>query len=72
MKNWLLPILLVALAIRLWGAWQANLIFDERAHWALAETIDLRPGHLHLVSRTLDHPLLSIYILRTGQRALRD
>ncbi len=62
--RWLLPILLVAFAIRLWGAWHANLIFDERAHWALAETIDLRPGHLHLVSRTLDHPLLSIYILR--------
>ena len=61
---WLLPILLAALVIRLWGAWHANLIFDERAHWALAETIDLRPGHWRLVSRTLDHPLLSIYVLR--------
>ena len=59
-------ILLAALAIRLLGAWHANLVFDERAHWALAETIDLRPGHLHLLSRTLDHPLLSIYILRLG------
>jgi len=59
-------ILAVALALRLLGAWRANLIFDERAHLALAETIDFRPGHLHLVSRTLDHPLLSIYILRLG------
>jgi hypothetical protein len=59
-------ILVVALALRLTGAFSANLIFDERAHWALAQTIDLRPGHLHLVSRTLDHPLLSIYVLRLG------
>ena len=67
---WLALIVVAALAIRLLGAWHANLIFDERAHWALAETIDLRPGRLHLVSRTLDHPLLSIYILRLGSLLL--
>ena len=59
-------ILALALVLRLLGAWHANLIFDERAHWALAQTIDFRPGHLHLVSQTLDHPLLSIYVLKLG------
>lgn len=57
-------ILAAALALRLFGAARANLIFDERAHLALAQTIDLRPGHLHLVSRTLDHPFLSIYVVK--------
>ena len=57
-------ILAVALALRLVGAWRANLIFDERAHLALAETISLQPGRLHLVSRSLDHPFLSIYMLK--------
>ena len=33
-------------------------------HWALAETIDFHPRSLHLVSRTLDHPLLSVYVLK--------
>jgi len=59
-------ILAAALALRVVGASRANLIFDERAHWALAETIDFRPQHFHVVSRTLDHPLLSIYVLRAG------
>ncbi|NQU24905.1 MAG: glycosyltransferase family 39 protein [Candidatus Nealsonbacteria bacterium] len=57
-------ILAVALGLRLWGACRGNLTFDERAHWALAETIDLRPGSLHLVSRSVDHPPLSIYTLK--------
>ena len=30
----------------------------------IAETIDFHPGSLHLVSRTLDHPLLSVYVLK--------
>lgn len=57
-------ILAVTLALRLVGAWRANLTFDERAHLALSDTISLQPGHLHLVSRSLDHPFLSIYILK--------
>jgi len=59
-------ILAVALAVRLLGAANANLIFDERAHWAMARTIDFHPQTFHLVSRTLDHPLLSIYVLKLG------
>lgn len=66
----LYAVLVVGLALRLLGAWCAHLIFDERAHWALAETIDLVPCHLHLVSRTLDHPLLSIYVLKLGSLML--
>ncbi len=57
-------ILAVALALRLLGAWCANLTFDERAHVALADTIDLRPGHLHLVTRTVSHPLLAVYVMK--------
>jgi 4-amino-4-deoxy-L-arabinose transferase-like glycosyltransferase len=57
-------ILAVALALRLVGAWRANLIHDERAHLAVAETIDLRPESFHLVSRSLDHPFLSIYVVK--------
>jgi 4-amino-4-deoxy-L-arabinose transferase-like glycosyltransferase len=57
-------ILAVALVLRLLGAWFGNLVFDERAHLALAQTIDLHPQRLHLVYRTLDHPLLSIYVLK--------
>lgn len=64
-----LPVLLwltiaVGLALRLLGAWFGNLMFDERAHLALAQTIDFHPDRFHLVFRTLDHPLLSIYILK--------
>jgi len=57
-------ILAVAFALRLLGAWHANLTFDERARVALAETIDLRPAHLHLVSRTVAHPPMSIYLMK--------
>jgi len=63
-------ILAVALALRLTGAWRANLIFDERAHWAMAETICFQPGQIHLVSRTLDHPLMSIYVLKCSSLLL--
>ena len=63
-------LLLLALALRVLGAWSASLVFDERAHWALAQTIDFRPAHFHLVSRTLDHPLLSIYVLKLGSLLL--
>ena len=59
-------ILAVALLLRVVGAWRANLIFDETAHWALAQTINFQPDGLHLVSRSLDHPLLSIYVLKLG------
>jgi len=57
-------ILVAALALRLLGAWCANLTFDERARVALAETIDLRPGHVNLVSRTVAHPPMSIYVMK--------
>ena len=53
-------ILGVAVALRLLGAWCGNLMFDESAHLALADTIDLHPDRLHLVFRTLDHPLFRI------------
>ena len=57
-------ILCVGLALRLLGAWCGNLMFDESAHLALADTIDLHPDRFHFVFRTLDHPLLSIYVLK--------
>jgi 4-amino-4-deoxy-L-arabinose transferase-like glycosyltransferase len=39
-------------------------MYDERAHLALAETIDLHPDRFHAVFRSLDHPLLSIYTVK--------
>ncbi len=57
-------ILAVALGLRLIGAWFGNLTFDESAHLALADTIDFHPDRFHLVWRTLDHPLLSLYLLK--------
>lgn len=59
-----LLLLILALALQLWGAWRGQLIYDESAHLALAETIDFHPDRFHLVFRTLDHPLLSIYVLK--------
>ncbi len=57
-------ILTVALGLRLLGAWFGNMTYDESAHFALSETIDFHPDRFHLVFRTLDHPLLSIYVLK--------
>lgn len=71
-------IVAVALGLRLLGGWCASLTFDELAHVALAETIDLRPAHLHLVPRTVSHPLLGVYVIKlsglvfgTGDLGLR-
>jgi 4-amino-4-deoxy-L-arabinose transferase-like glycosyltransferase len=60
----LLLILVVAAGLRLLGAWHRNLVYDESAHLACAETIDFRPAHFNLVFRSVDHPLLSVYIIR--------
>ncbi len=57
-------ILAVALGLRLAGAWFGNLTFDESAHLALADTISFHPESFHLVWRSLDHPLFSIYVLK--------
>lgn len=53
-----------ALALRLLAAYRANLTFDERAHLALAETIRWDTGGVHLVWRSLDHPPLSLYLMK--------
>jgi len=57
-------ILAVAGGLRLLGAWSGNLMYDESTHLALAETIDFRPDHFHIVFRSVDHPLLSVYVVR--------
>jgi 4-amino-4-deoxy-L-arabinose transferase-like glycosyltransferase len=62
----------VALALRLLGAWRGNLTFDESAHLALADTISFDPDRFHLVFRTLDHPLLSIYVFKLSGMLLGD
>lgn len=57
---------IVALAaiVRLLGAWSGNLMYDESTHLACAQTIDLRPDHLNIVWRSVDHPFLSVYFIR--------
>jgi 4-amino-4-deoxy-L-arabinose transferase-like glycosyltransferase len=65
-------IVAAALAIRLTGAWRGNLMFDESAHLAVAQKIDLHPQRLHLEFRTLDHPLLSVYVLKLSNLLCGD
>ena len=57
-------ILAVGFGVRLLGAWNGTLKYDESTHLTCAETIDLRPQYFHLVFRSVDHPLLSVYVLR--------
>ncbi len=57
-------ILALALGIRLLGASVGELRYDESTHLACANTIDLRTGSFNLVYRSVDHPLLSVYVVR--------
>jgi 4-amino-4-deoxy-L-arabinose transferase-like glycosyltransferase len=41
-----------------------NLMYDETTHLACAETIDLRPGTFNLVWRSVDHPWMSVYVVK--------
>lgn len=62
----------VAFALRLLGAWSGNLMYDETTHLACAETIDLRPDHFNLVSRSVDHPPMSVYTVRLSEFLFGD
>ena len=57
-------ILAVAAGLRLLGAWIGNLNYDESMIIARAEAIDLRPGSLRLVWQTVNHPLLTVYVVK--------
>jgi 4-amino-4-deoxy-L-arabinose transferase-like glycosyltransferase len=71
-SRWALPALvLLGLALRLYGAARAGLTFDESIVWAFAREITVRPV-LHLVSRTADHPLLNAYLVRASSLAFGD
>ena len=61
-----------ALALRLLGAWSGNLMYDETTHLACAETIDLRPDHFNLASRSVDHPPMSVYTVRLSEYLFGD
>ena len=64
-KRWALPgLVLVGLALRLYGAARAGLTFDESIVWSFAREIQTHP--LHLVVRTADHPLLDAYLVRAS------
>ena len=56
--------LAVAASLRLLGAWIGNLNWDESALIARAEGIDLRPGNLRLVWQSVDHPPLTVYVVK--------
>ena len=56
-------ILGVAAGLRLLGAWIGNLNYDESMIIARAEAIDLRPDSLRLVWQTVNHPLLTVYVV---------
>ena len=60
----LIAILACALGLRLLGAYHGGLMYDEATHGAAAMTIDFRPSSFNLVWRSVDHPLLSVYVVR--------
>jgi 4-amino-4-deoxy-L-arabinose transferase-like glycosyltransferase len=62
----------LALALRLLGAWSGNLMYDEATHLACAETINLHPDHFNLVSRSVDHPPMSVYLVRLSEYLFGD
>jgi len=71
-NRWALPgLVLLGLALRVYGAARAGLTFDESIVWAFAREIHLRPV-LHLVSRTADHPLLNAYLARASSVAFGE
>ena len=67
----LAAMVLLGLALRLYGAARAGLTFDESIVWAFAREITMRPV-LYLVSRTADHPLLNAYLVRSSSLAFGD
>jgi 4-amino-4-deoxy-L-arabinose transferase-like glycosyltransferase len=71
-NRWALPgLVLVGLALRLYGAARAGLTFDESIVWAFAREITAGPV-VHLVSRTADHPLLNAYLVRASGLAFGE
>jgi 4-amino-4-deoxy-L-arabinose transferase-like glycosyltransferase len=64
-------LVLLGLALRLYGAARAGLTFDESIVWAFAREITVKPA-LHLVSRTADHPLLNAYLVRASSLAFGE
>jgi 4-amino-4-deoxy-L-arabinose transferase-like glycosyltransferase len=71
-NRWALPALvLLGLALRLYGAARAGLTFDESIVWAFAREITAHPD-LHLVARTADHPLLNAYLARASSLAFGE
>ena len=57
-------VLAVAAVLRFGGAAGQGLLYDESAHLACAETIDFRLESFRLVWRSVDHPALSVYLVR--------
>jgi 4-amino-4-deoxy-L-arabinose transferase-like glycosyltransferase len=65
-------ILAVALGVRLLGAWNGNLMYDEANVLTSAETIDLRPRYFNFVTQSVDHPPLSVYVVRLSAYLFGD
>src|SRR6185436_19326109 len=70
-NRWALPgLVLLGLALRLYGAARAGLTFDESIVWSFAREITAHP--LHLVARTADHPLLNAYLVWASSLAFGE
>ncbi|MGH9387015.1 MAG: glycosyltransferase family 39 protein, partial [Vicinamibacterales bacterium] len=57
-------ILGLGLLLRLWGAWRANLTYDEAAHLVYAQQISFRSDRFNLIFRSDNHPLLNAYTIK--------
>jgi 4-amino-4-deoxy-L-arabinose transferase-like glycosyltransferase len=56
----------LALGLRLWGARTGRMMFDESTHLAAAQVIDFRPDRFRLVHSSVDHPPMSVHVVRAS------
>ena len=60
----IISILAIGFSIRLFGAFNETLVNDEIDHFKLAQNISV--SNIPIGSTEIDHPLLSLYLLRLG------
>ena len=74
-RRWLATLILllfVGLAVRLWGAWRANLIHDETTHLGFVDTVRFDLSDWNTPLRTVDHPMLSAYVVCASRSVFGD
>jgi 4-amino-4-deoxy-L-arabinose transferase-like glycosyltransferase len=65
-------ILVVGATIRLLGATRGGLMYDESTHLAAAMTIGSGPGKVPFVWHSVDHPMMSVNLIRASTYLFGD